>query len=795
MTILRTASGPCAVRILAACAAVILAGGAPAAAQTAGGAAAPPDLGAVVTRYCVACHNGRTLAGNLALDAIDTVDLAANAAVWEQVIVKLRAREMPPPRRPRPDAATYDALVAHLATTLDRAAATAPRPGRPGLHRLNRAEYRNVVRDLLGVEIDARALLPAENQAYGFDNIADLLTFSPGLLERYLSAARLISRMAVGDPTIRPDVYHHAVPASVRQDGRMSDDLPFGSQGGMAFRYQFPAAGEYALRVYLQSPSVLEGQPVDLRLDGELIADATLTTAEYEGERVATLPVAAEVRFATTAGPRLVTVAVARRAAAFESLLPARLPMELFTTGDNAVLSRATGIAAVEIEGPFDGVRDTGNAARRRLFVCEPASPADEAPCAYGILTALAERAYRRPVTGDDLEALLRFYGEGRAAGGFDAGIQRAVEALLVDPKFLFRVERDPVDVEPGTVYRLSDLELASRLSFFLWSSIPDDELRALAAGGRLSDPAVLDRQVRRMLADDRAAALVDNFAAQWLFLRNLRTIAPDRNRFPDFDGNLRTALEQELSLFVESQIREDRGLVELLTADYTFVNERLARHYGIPDVAGNHMRRVTLADAARRGLLGKGGILTVTSYADRTSPVIRGKWILENILGAPPPPPPPDVPALEENDGTEAPRTMRELLSKHRANPVCATCHSRIDPLGFAVEKFDAIGKWREADAGGPIDDSGVLPDGSAFEGVAELNRVLEARGDEFVTMLTGKLLTYAIGRGVDHHDMPAVRGIMRAAAPDYRWSSIIRGIVRSVPFQMRTAARRTEP
>ena len=746
------------------------------------------DLGAVVGQYCVACHNSRTLAGNLAFDEIDTVDLSANADIWEQVIIKLRAREMPPPRRPRPDEAGYDALIAHLETALDRAAAAAPRAGRPAMHRLNRTEYQNVVRDLLGVEIDARVLLPAENQAYGFDNIADLLTFSPGLLERYLSAARLVSRMAVGDPTIQPDVYHYSVPTSVRQDGRMSDDLPFGSQGGMAFRYQFPAAGEYLLRVYLQQPSPLVGQQVDLRLDGELIATPTLIP-DMTGETVAVLPTAAEVRFATSAGPRLITATASRRAPAVEGLLPKRLPVDIFSSGDQEVERRANGIVAAEIEGPFNSYQETKSDARRRLFICEPTSPADEAPCAYGILETLAERAYRRPVSRDDLEPLLRFYGEGRAAGGFEAGIQRAVEALLVDPKFLFRIERDPSDVEPGTIYRLTDLELASRLSFFLWSTMPDDELRTLAADGQLSDPAVLEQQVRRMLADDRATSLVDNFAAQWLFLRNLRTVAPDRNRFPDFDGNLREAMEQEVVLWVESQIREDRGLVELLTADYTYVNERLARHYGIPNISGNHMRRVTLENEARHGLLGKAGILTVTSYAHRTSPVIRGKWILENILGAPPPPPPPDVPPLEENDGTKDPKTIRELLSQHRANPVCASCHAKMDPLGFALEKFDAIGKYRELDAGEPIDDSGQLPDGSEFTGLAELNRVLETRGDEFITMLTGKLLTYAMGRGTDHHDMPTVRAIMREAAPDYRWSSIILGITKSMPFQMRTA------
>ena len=759
----------------------------PVAAQPAAGDPAQ-DLGAVVGQYCVACHNSRTLAGNLAFDEIDTVDLSANADIWEQVIIKLRAREMPPPRRPRPDEAGYDALIAHLETALDRAAAAAPRAGRPAMHRLNRTEYQNVVRDLLGVEIDARVLLPAENQAYGFDNIADLLTFSPGLLERYLSAARLVSRMAVGDPTIQPDVYHYSVPTSVRQDGRMSDDLPFGSQGGMAFRYQFPAAGEYLLRVYLQQPSPLVGQQVDLRLDGELIATPTLIP-DMTGETVAVLPTAAEVRFATSAGPRLITATASRRAPAVEGLLPKRLPVDIFSSGDQEVERRANGIVAAEIEGPFNSYQETKSDARRRLFICEPTSPADEAPCAYGILETLAERAYRRPVSRDDLEPLLRFYGEGRAAGGFEAGIQRAVEALLVDPKFLFRIERDPSDVEPGTIYRLTDLELASRLSFFLWSTMPDDELRTLAADGQLSDPAVLEQQVRRMLADDRATSLVDNFAAQWLFLRNLRTVAPDRNRFPDFDGNLREAMEQEVVLWVESQIREDRGLVELLTADYTYVNERLARHYGIPNISGNHMRRVTLENEARHGLLGKAGILTVTSYAHRTSPVIRGKWILENILGAPPPPPPPDVPPLEENDGTKDPKTIRELLSQHRANPVCASCHAKMDPLGFALEKFDAIGKYRELDAGEPIDDSGQLPDGSEFTGLAELNRVLETRGDEFITMLTGKLLTYAMGRGTDHHDMPTVRAIMREAAPDYRWSSIILGITKSMPFQMRTA------
>ena len=458
------------------------------AAQPAGGEPGQ-DLSAVVKQYCVACHNSRTLAGNLAFDEIDTVDLAANAAIWEQVIIKLRAREMPPPRRPRPDEAAYDTLIAHLETELDRAAAAAPRAGRPALHRLNRTEYQNVVRDLLGVEIDARALLPAENQAYGFDNIADLLTFSPGLLERYLSAARLVSRMAVGDPTIQPDVYHYSVPTSVRQDGRMSDDLPFGSQGGMAFRYQFPAAGEYLLRVYLQQPSPLVGQQVDLRLDGELIATPTLRP-DMTGDTVAVLPKAAEVRFTTTAGPRMITATASRRAPAVEGLLPKRLPVELFTVGDREVEMRANGIVAAEIEGPFNSYQETESDARRRLFICEPTSPADEALCAYGILETLAERAYRRPVSRDDVEPLLRFYGEGRAAGGFEAGIQRAVEALLVDPKFLFRIERDPLDVQPGANYRVSDLELASRLSFFLWSSMPDDELRTVAANGQLSEPS-----------------------------------------------------------------------------------------------------------------------------------------------------------------------------------------------------------------------------------------------------------------------------------------------------------------
>ena len=748
----------------------------------------------VLDRYCVACHNTRLRTAELTLDTVDVHDLAADAPVWEKVAGKLRTREMPPPPRPRPAPETYAAFVSWLETGLDRAAAERPNPGRPALHRLNRVEYTNAVRDLLAVEIDGRTLLPADDMAFGFDNIADALAFSPGLLERYLLAARRISRLAIGDPATRPGVESYRVSKSLVQDDRMSEELPFGTRGGLAVRHFFPLDGEYEIAIHLTSrPARTSREQLDIRLDGERVALVPLgepdggrpEAGETQGYGGADGPVS--VRLRVTAGSRLVGAAFVAITSAPEGVTPAYLPV-------GSISFRQTGVRSVEIAGPYDveGVGDSPS--RRRIFVCRPGGRQEEPRCARRILRTLARRAFRRPVAADDVQPLLSQFEAGRRAGDFDSGIRRGLERILVDPEFLFRVERDPAHVPPGTAYRLSDLELASRLSFFLWSSIPDDELVALAAAGQLGRPAVLERQVRRMLADDRAASLVENFAAQWLHLRNLRGVTPDVREFPEFDDNLRRAFERETKLFVESQLDRDRSVVELLTADYTFLNERLARHYDIPNVHGSHFRRVSLTGDARRGLLGHGSILTVTSYATRTSPVVRGKWLLENILGAPPPAPPPDVPELEESDGAGTPRSLRARLERHRANAVCASCHARMDPLGFALENFDGIGRWRTRDRGIPIDASGTLPNGATFDGAADLRRLLEARAEEFVTTVTSRLLTYALGRGVEHYDMPTIRAIVREARPDrYRWSSIILGIVESTPFTMRI--RRPEP
>ena len=803
-------AGPAAALALALCAAAPVAAQAPSAAVRSAPSGAqvagePPAASgaaawrAVLDRYCVTCHNGRLRTGNLALDGVDTERVGADADVWEKVLRKLRTQAMPPPRRPRPAAATYGAFAAWLEAALDRAAAERPNPGRPTIHRLNRLEYANAVRDLLDLEIDAAALLPGDDLAYGFDNNADILTVAPGLLARYLSAARRISRLAVGDPAIEADAARTPLSSLLAQDDRMGEDLPFGSRGGAAVRHHFPLDGEYLVRLELRGAGRREPQEIDVRVDG--VRRALLRVGEWpEGADPGAARVVApgeplQVRFPARAGPRVVSVSFTKRTSVTEGMAPSRLPIWTFSTGRGYVQRMA--LESLEIEGPFspdmlgrgpDGEEET--ASRRRIFVCRPATAGEEETCADEILRTLARRAFRRPVAGIDVDALRGFWAEGRRAGGFDAGIRRAIESLLVDPEFLFRVERDPPGVEPGAPYRLSGVELASRLSFFLWSSIPDDELLDAAEAGALGDPAELERQVRRMLADDKAGVLVSSFAAQWLHLRRMRTVTPDVNAFPEFDENLRAALVRETELFVESQLRDDRGVVDLLDADYTFVNERLARHYGIPGVYGSRFRRVDLP-AARRGLLGHGSILTVTSLATRTSPVVRGKWVLENVLGAPPPPPPPDVPELPERAGGGPPASLRARLEAHRAHPVCSNCHARMDPLGFALENFDAVGRWRAADASGaPIDPSGVLPDGTTFAGFADLRDILRERREEFVTTVAEKLLTYALGRGVEHYDRPAIRAIVReAAAQDYRWSALILGVARSLPFQMRRA------
>ncbi len=750
---------------------------------------------AVLDRYCVVCHNERLQRGALSLDDLRADQVGEHADVWEKVLQKLQTQSMPPPGRPRPEETEYGRFSSWLAAELDLAAAATPNPGRPTIHRLNRLEYTNAIRDLLGLDIDGEALLPGDDLAYGFDNNADMLTVAPGLLERYMSVARKIARLAVEDPSVEPDVARYAMSALDVQDDRMSEDLPFGSRGGMAIRHHFPLDAEYVVSLRLTGNG-REPQEIDVRLDGVRVALLPVGRWPAEsGREVA--PREADgtltVRLPAAAGTHVLGVSFVKRTAVVEGVAPSRLPVWTFGTGRGFVERMA--LESVDIAGPYSpdslgrGVDGTeASDPRPHVFSCRPTSPADEGRCADEILGTLARRAYRRPVSDDDVRLLREFFAVGRRGGSFEAGIQRALEMMLVDPEFLFRLERDPAATAPATAYRLSDVELASRLSFFLWSSIPDDELLAVAEAGRLGQPDVLEAQVRRMLADARSTALMSSFGGQWLHLRRMRTVTPEVNAFPGFDDNLRAALVRETQLFLADQFRHDRSVVDLLTADYTFVNERLARHYGIEGVYGSRFRRVTWTDEKRRGLLGHGSILTVTSLATRTSPVVRGKWVLENILGTPPPPPPPDVPELPDRVDSGVVQSMRTRMEAHRANPVCASCHARMDPLGFALEHFDAVGKWRDTEAEAPIDASGALPDGTTFDGLPALRRVLFERRGEFVATVTGKLLTYALGRGIEYFDRPAIRAIVRESErDDYRWSSLILALVRSQPFQMR--------
>ena len=783
---------------------VLAAGGAgPAGAQGAPDAVAPRAL---LDRYCVACHNDRARQAGLTLESIDAGRVgrvAGEVETWEKVVRKLRGRAMPPPGRPRPAAAAYDAAAAALETALDAAAAADPNPGRPPIHRLNRVEYRNAIRDLLALEIDERALLPPDESGYGFDNVADVLSVSPVLLDRYMAAAEKIGRLALGDAVIRPAVETYTVPYTRWQEGRMSEDLPFGSRGGLAVRHHFPLDGEYVIRLELQRAygnhirGLQEPNDVDLRLDRARIGrftvggdgvrapwNAVSRPSLYEQ----TADEGLEVRLEVAAGARLVSAAFVDRAAVAEGVLEPRPGVSSLAYARDRNAAMALG--SIEIRGPYGGTTPRDTASRRRVFSCYPETPADEAGCAAEILSTLARRAFRRPVDEADVEPLLALYDEGRREGGFEQGVQFALRGILIDPEFLFRIERDPAGAAPGTAHAVTDLDLASRLSFFLWSSLPDDALIDLAAAGRLREPGVLETQVARMLDDPRSDAFVDNFFGQWLLLRNMRTVAPDPDAFLDFDENLREAMEQETALFVESQVRGDRGVLDLLRADYTFLNERLARHYGVPNVYGNHFRRAPATAHGRGGLLGQGSILTATSYPNRTSPTKRGLWVLENLLGAPPPPPPPEVPGLPDADHPEEARrlSMRERMEVHRISPACASCHVLMDPLGFSLENYDGIGAWRTTEDGAPIDVSSTLPDGSRFAGPAGLRDVLLAAEERFVETVTEKLLTYALGRGVEYHDAPAVRGIARgAAAGGYRWSSMILGVVESTPFQMR--------
>ena len=763
---------------------------------TAGQSGAPADgHGQLLDRYCVACHNDRLETGGLSLQGMDLANVAGDAAVWEKVVAKLRAGAMPPQPRPRPEPAAYDGFRTWLETELDRAAAADLQPGRTeALHRLSRVEYRNVVRDLLDLDVDVSDLLPADDTSYGFDNIAGVLGVSPTLMERYLAAARKISRLAVGSPVPSPIAETFRVPSDQGQDRHVAG-LPFGTRGGLVVDFNFPEDAEYVLSVVPDGPLYIEPHELELTLDGERLEVFTVGRALEPGQRRSQYAEAdaREVRVRVSAGPHRVAAAFLRKTLA-EPERTRKLYKRPFTGEGSGADSRYQPyLERLTIAGPFEsrGTRPlVDTPSRARIFTCEPGSDAaSAAACASDILSGLARRAFRRPVTGEDVDRLLDFYEQGVATGGFDGGIELALRRLLVSPEFLFRIVEDPPDVPPGAAYELGDLELASRLSFFLWSSIPDDELLDAAVRGELRDPAVLRAQTRRMLADPRAQALVTNFAGQWLSLRNAAAVQPDEDLFPDFGEDLRQGFRRETEMLFEAILREDRSVVELLSADYTFLNERLAVHYGIPNVRGSHFRRVTLDDPGRGGLLGHGSILTVTSHANRTSPVVRGKWVLENILGTPPPPPPADVPALE---ATTAGRTltMREAMEQHRANPVCASCHRVMDPLGLALEPFDAIGRRRTPNQTRvAMDLTGVLPDGTVFDGPAGLKAALLAHPDRFVTTVTEKLLTYAIGRGVEHYDAPAVRAITRAAAGDgYRLTTLILGVVESPPFRMRS-------
>jgi mono/diheme cytochrome c family protein len=750
---------------------------------------------AAINQYCVECHNDKLKTAGLALDKLNLEKAGENPEIWEKVVRKLRVRMMPPLGRRRPDEGTYTTLVTYLEKSLDQAAASNPNPGRTAtFRRLNRSEYQNAIRDLLAIDVDVLPLLPKDDASYGFDNVG-VAGLSPTLLERYLSAAQKISRLAVGTPVPNSAVSVVTVPVDLTQENHI-EGLPLGTRGGALVRYSFPRDGEYEIQVRLMRnrnenvEGLSEPHEMELTLDAvrlrvfTVVPNRNASGGYYADEAVDR---DLKIRIPVPAGPHAIGATFLQKTSALQET--ERQPYDAHFNMDRHPRIQPA-VYSVSISGPFDagGAGDTPS--RRRIFVCRPAAPSAEERCASTILSTLARRAYRRSVTDEDLRVPLQFYKEARAGGDFETGIEMALRAILTSTEFLFRIERDPADAKPNQNYRVSDVELASRLSFFLWSSIPDDELLDLAVQKKLHESAVLDQQVRRMMADARSKALVTNFAGQWLYLRNLAAASPDPRLFPDFDENVRQAMQQETELFFQSIVKEDRSVMDLLAADYTYLNERLAKHYGIPNVYGSHFRRVALSgDSKRGGLLSQGSILTVTSYANRTSPVLRGKWILENILGTPPPPPPGNVPPLGENNPVGKALTMRERMAQHRTNPACSSCHQLMDPIGLAVENFDAVGRWRNRGEGDmPIDPAGALPSGATFEGVAGLRKALVDRPEVFVTTVSEKLLTYALGRGLDFYDAPTVRGITRDARnKDYRFSSLMTGVVKSAPFQMR--------
>jgi hypothetical protein len=747
-------------------------GGAP----SATGQPSPSSSEALLKRYCITCHNGVMRRGNLVLDQLDVEQPAKDPQTWEKVVRKLRTGMMPPSGAPRPDRGTLDQFASVLEGALDRAAAAAPNPGAPVLHRLNRAEYANAVRDLLDLPVDATALLPGDDSSDGFDNIANVLSVSPALMQAYVSAAAKISRLAIGDSTISSGMTTYVAPRGLSQSENR-EGLPFGTRGGMLVEHVFPLDAEYEFRIGRSGagfglPAVGGDEPIEITVDG-----ARMTLLGRDAPR--------DTRLKIPAGPHTVGVAIVRKA-------NARGVDDLFSE-----LATSSGVQNVSITGPFNPTGPGDTPSRRKVFVCRPENAGEDSACARRILSRLASRAFRHPVQENDaaVATLMGAYESGRQLRGFETGIQYALARVLVDPQFIFRFEHEPADLRDGAVYRVSDLELASRLSFFLWSSVPDDELLRAAGAGRLSDPAVIEQQTRRMLTDRRAQSMVNNVAGQWLLLRQLESVSPSTK---EFDGNLRWSFKRETELLFETMLREDRSVIDLINADYTFVDERLAKHYGIPNIRGSRFRRVTVDDDARRGLLGHGSLLTVTSAGNRTSPVKRGKWILENLLGAPVPLPPPGVETnLEAKAAPGAVLTsLRQRLEQHRANPTCAACHAVMDPIGFALENFDQIGAWRDVDGGAPVNASGKLVDGTALNGPASLRQALLDRREAFVAATTEKLLTYALGRRVEYFDMPAVRTIVRdAGRSDYRFSALVVGIVKSLPFQMKRKEGGTRP
>jgi len=740
-----------------------------------------------VDRHCIECHDREVAKGDLNLEAIRSEDPAEHSEIWERVVQRLRTRQMPPSDKARPDEAAYTRVLTNLERSLDAAALRKPDPGRtPTLRRLNGTEYQNAIRDLLDLQIDAAALLPKEDAGHGFDNVA-VGTLSPTLLDRYLSAAQKISRLAVGTP--QPVAGHTVRLAPDLTQEEHVEGLPLGTRGGTLIPHVFPLDGEYEIQIRLtrdrneEVEGLRELHSVEVLLDRKPIASFTVVPPGVNRDFEA-VDRHLHIRVPITAGPHAIGVTFLKNPS---SLLETRRQPGAARFNMHRHPRLGPAVYQVSINGPYEAKGPGETPSRRRIFGSKPTGPADEEACARRNLTALARRAYHRPVSAEDLEGPMRLYREARDEKGFEAGIEAGLGAILVSPGFLFRIERDPDGIPPRTAYRITDVELARRLSFFLWSSIPDEELLALAIRGELHRPAVLEKQTRRMLADPRASALTDHFAGQWLYLRNLESFTPDVRLFPDFDDNLRQALRRETELFFQSVLQEDRSVLDLVRSDHTFLNERLARHYGVPHVRGSQFRKVAVSDVGRGGLLRQGSVLAVTSYADRTSPVLRGKWVLENLLGTPPPPPPPNVSNLKENP-VSSKLSVRERLALHRANPACAGCHKLIDPPGFALENFDAVGRWRTLEEGRPVDATGGLPDGSRFEGVSGLEDHLLRRPEVIVGTIAGKLLTYALGRGLEPHDAPAVRKILRdAQARDYRFSSIIVGITQSTPFTQR--------